>query len=451
MTEVLLLSRTLPRSPPKTSKGAALLVMLFLILAVFSTMIVSELSKANLEAQKQKKTQEALAQAKEALIGFAASVKLNPGRPGDLPCPDKHPPGDPQEGSPSTPCNNTNASLGRLPWKTLGLPDLRDGSGERLWYAVSVSFKNSSRSACTSPQQIGCLNSDTPGTITVRDSVGNIINNGTDSTGAIAVIIAPGDSLIRQDGISQSRTVANANDAKNFLDVGDGEDNATFADGDTNGFINGVVHDADTNVLVNDHVLAITANNLMPVLEQRVAGEVLKCLAAYAEKLQNHGRYPWPVVLSPGVAPDFTNDTSGVRFGRIADTFSATRTDSGNSMDDSWSGDCDIDATSGWWPNWKEHVFYAVADAYKPGISQPSCGGTGTCLSVNPPSVATDKQIAVFVAGRRLLSIPGAQPRSSADKGTIGNYLEDEDATPLDDIFSKKTSSATFNDHVLFK
>jgi len=436
--------------PSDASRGAALLVFLFLVLAAFSTIIVTLLSKADLEAQKLNMTFEALAQAKEALIGYAASVQLNPGRPGDLPCPDNHPLGDPQEGNPSAPCNGN--SLGRLPWKKLGLPDLRDGSGERLWYAVSVNFKNSSRTACTSPGQVGCLNSDTPGTITVRDSNGNIINNGTDSTGAIAVVIAPGESLTRQDSISQTRSSADANVAVNFLDVGNGEDNSSFINRNADGFINGIVRDAANNVVVNDRILAITANNLMPALEQRVAGEVLKCLTEYSSKLQNHGRYPWPVALNPGAALDFTNDTSGVRFGRIADTFGATKIDSGNTMDDSWTGDCNINATSGWWPNWKEHVFYAVADAYKPGLSQPGCGGTGTCFSVNPPSVTMDKQVAVFVAGRRLSGIPGAQPRTSnSDKSTVGNYLEDENATPFDESFSKKPFSAAFNDHVLYK
>jgi hypothetical protein len=38
--------------------------------------------------------------------------------------------------------------LGRLPWKTLGLPDLRDGDGERLWYAVS----SATRACSTAPR-----------------------------------------------------------------------------------------------------------------------------------------------------------------------------------------------------------------------------------------------------------------------------------------------------------
>ncbi len=81
-------------------------------------------------------------------------------------------------------CDTQAKSLGRLPYKTLGLDDIRDGSGERLWYAVSVNFKDDPRGAVP-------LNSDAPGTIAVLDSEGNVINNGQDMTGAIAVILAP--------------------------------------------------------------------------------------------------------------------------------------------------------------------------------------------------------------------------------------------------------------------
>ena len=51
-------------------------------------------------------------------------------RLGDLPCPDRDDDGD-ADAVPG--CDTAALALGRLPWKTLGLPDLRDGDGERLW------------------------------------------------------------------------------------------------------------------------------------------------------------------------------------------------------------------------------------------------------------------------------------------------------------------------------
>jgi type II secretory pathway pseudopilin PulG len=437
-----------PRTDSSSSQsGAALLIFALLLILGLLSAFFGQLNSASQTAQRDQITNDALAQAKQALIGYAASVQLNPTRPGDLPCPDNHSPGSILEGTPSTPCNGN--ALGRLPWKTLGLPDLRDGSGERLWYAVSINFKNSTRTTCSPPGQVGCLNSDTLGTITVRNSNGTIINNGTNSTAAIAVIIAPGGTLTRQDGVNQVRDSANAITAINYLDIGNGEDNAVFINSDTDGFINGIVRDASNNTIVNDRVLAITTDNLIPVLEQRVAGEVLICLTEYAKKTQNLGRYPWAAPLNAGAAPSYV-DTSGNRFGRIPDTpFSATKTDSGTIMDDSWTA-CNINSTTGWWLNWKEHVFYAVADAYKPAATVPTCGLTVTCLVVSPPSATTNKKAVVFVAGRRLAAVAGGQPRvSNSDKGTIANYLEDQNATPADDIFTKATYSTIFNDYVL--
>jgi hypothetical protein len=78
--------------------------------------------------------------AREALLGFAATYR-NKEHPnadfGYLPCPDLD--GD---GSSETCGGQGQTSVGRLPYLTLNLPDLRDGSGECLWYAVSGSFKN---------------------------------------------------------------------------------------------------------------------------------------------------------------------------------------------------------------------------------------------------------------------------------------------------------------------
>jgi type II secretory pathway pseudopilin PulG len=448
--------RVAPRT--RSQRGAALLLFTLIFGIAALSAFLYRLNSATQATERDQITSDALGQAKDALIGYAASVPLTgTKRPGDLPCPDVN-----NDGIAEASCGNATGStgqnlrLGRLPWKTLGLPDLRDGSGERLWYAVSNNFKNNTRTICTSPGMTGCLNSDTIGTITVRDSTGVIVNNGADSTAAIAVIIGPGSALKRQDGVNQVRDAANVNVPANYLDIGNGEDNAAFVDGGTDGFINGIAQDAANNLIVNDRVLAITADDLMPILGKRVAAEALICLTEYSTKPQNKGRYPWAAALNPAAAPSYA-DTSGNRFGRMPDTlFVATRSDSGNVMDDSWTGNCNINSTSGWWLNWKEHVFYAVADAYKPAATLPTCGGTGTCLVVNPPSATANKQVAVFVAGRRLSGVAGGQPRSDANpaisnlnKGTIANYLEGENATSVDDIFSSNTSSPIFNDHVL--
>ncbi len=425
-------------------------MMLVIMVMGAVTILVSSLSSAALQIKRDKITADAFSQAKEALISYAASVAITPSgskRPGDLPCPDLN-----NDGLAETSCGNASGStgqnlrLGRLPWKTLGLPDLRDSSGERLWYAVSNNFKNNARTAL--------LNSDTPGTITVLASAGNILyNGGASGTGAAAVIIAPGDVLQRTDQSAlQDRGSAGVNNAQNYLDIALGEDNANFVDGSSgNGFIQGKIKDGNGKIILNDQLLVITQDNIMQAVQKRVAAEVKQCLNEYASATQNKGRYPWAAKLDPSAAVSYS-DSSNRLFGRIPDNpFGNTATDSGNQMIDTWTGNCNINSLSGWWLNWKEVVFYGLADAYKPVNplfipAANACAGAGACLGVNPPSAATDKKFIVIAAGKKLA---GQARTSNADKGALGNYLESPNNGGAT-AFAQGAFLATFNDTVVF-
>ena len=339
-----------PAPAPRRNRGIALLMLLFIVLAFASTWLVSALSKTNVENQRQKRTVAALAQAKEALIAYVAANPDLSGkkRPGDFPCPAM------DEGwSPPVvdSCGNSSGTtgqekrLGRLPWKKLGLPPLRDGSGELLWYAVSNNFKNNTR--------IPKLDSTTSGTITVRDSSGHLLYGATPGSGVVAVIIAPGAPITRQDGAVQVRPPDAG--VKNYLDVALGEDNADFIDRESsNGFIHGPVRDANNNILLNDQLIAITVEDVMPALKKRVAYEVRVCLNQF--KAQK-SYLPW-------AAAPIDNSyvmQEGLYSGNIPD-------DPGNS----WSG-CSIQATSGWWLNWKHLVTYQVAEGCTKGAPSGAC------------------------------------------------------------------------------
>lgn len=423
--------------------------MLILSLAALSALLSRMNSSINQSLQRDQITSDALAQAKEALIGYAAGVILTGGqeRPGDLPCPDRD-----NDGKAGTllvsSCGSGAGSyqdrrLGRLPWKDLGLPDLRDSSGELLWYAVSNNFKQQTRTSS--------LNSDTNGTITVRDAAGNILYNGNAGTGAVAIIIAPGPPITRLDGQLQDRSAANINSPLHYLDNTSTEDNADFDEivTLTNGFFAGPARDASGTVIANDRVMVITRDEMMAALEKRVAREAFNCLKNYAADPLNQGRLPWATDMATSAGGDYS-DTTNTRFGRLPDSFTNSRNSSaGNPMKDGWTSSCNLNLGS-WWNNWREFVFYAVADAYKPKPVPPaSCG---VCLTITPPSAVADKQFAVFMASRRLPGISGGQPRTTvANKSIISNYLEDQNASPADDIFTKTTYSAIFNDYVLFK
>lgn len=426
--------------PIAKQKGIALIIFALILVFATITFLVSQLDGNGVKIERDKKTAAALAEAKSALIGYAAGIDLpitGPGsgaRPGDLPCPDNHSSGT-LEGTSSTPCN-ANA-LGRLPWKTLGIADLRDGSGERLWYAVSINFKNSSRTSCTTISTGGCLNSDTNGTITVRDSTGAIINDGSSTSAAIAVVIAPNSPLQRQDGLVQNRSAANYNAANHFLDNTAVEDNSNFVNGGLNGFINGELKNASQQVIVNDRMMVISKQDLMPLLEKRVANEVLRCMNAYASAPVTGvvGTYPWPAQLNTASPPSYVGVPNNL-FGRLPSS----------PMGGSWSGGCSIAASGlvGWWLNWREIVVYAVADGYKPTASSPACG---TCLTVSLPSAAADKRIVVLVAGQ----IIGSQARNTnAKKGTLSNYLEAANSLGGTSYLQQNATPA-FNDVVVYR
>ena len=136
-----------------------------------------------------------LAQAKQALIGRAVS---DDSRPGSLPCPDTDDDGV-AELFAGIDCPSY---IGRLPWKSLGLPDPRDSAGERLWYVLSPAFRDYSAA--------GMLDSDTKGSLTVyQDSVATAI-----TTEGVAVIFAPGPAVA-----GQVRDPASANNPANYLET----------------------------------------------------------------------------------------------------------------------------------------------------------------------------------------------------------------------------------------
>ena len=348
--------------PPRRPHGAILilaaLIVLLAMVAVFA-------AAARLDAAgRATLTERALAQAREALIAYAADRPVNSlVGPGYLPCPDLD--GD---GWAESTCGSLGGDsgqerrLGRLPWKTLGLPRLRDADGEPLWYAVSSKYKGLLNCAASR----ACIDM-TPGaalgTITVRDPSGRAIQDGTlvdperaARGGAAAVIFAPGPPLarIRADGtrVEQRRECAPGDcdgdgrcltdpprlaapcDPANYLDRAPGaqataEDNADFVDrndaagraDNTNGFIQGPVPLPGGDVAVNDRLLAVTWRDVMPAVMRRVALEVLHCLRQYATRPENGGRYPWPAPsCREGAAFGSAPDAANRWLGSVADT-----------------------------------------------------------------------------------------------------------------------------------
>ena len=125
-------ARTRAKPPAAFTQRGQVLVAILAILGIgFGVLIYTLVSPAQLSLESDRNSTRALATAAAALIGYAAA---DDNRPGSLPCPDTDNNGSSQLYAGSF----CPSEIGRLPWRTLGLPDLRDGSGERLWYAVST-------------------------------------------------------------------------------------------------------------------------------------------------------------------------------------------------------------------------------------------------------------------------------------------------------------------------
>ncbi|MDD3354940.1 hypothetical protein [Zoogloea sp.] len=161
-------------------------IVILLALGSFGWLLASQDGPAQRAARAldaERRSAQALQIAREALLGFAANYR-NSEHPnadfGYLPCPDLN--GD---GSSETCGRQGHTSVGRLPYLTLNLPDLRDGGGECLWYAVAGSMKNNPKAAA--------VNWDSKGRFRLLDENRQPRALRGDQDGlAVAVVIAPG-------------------------------------------------------------------------------------------------------------------------------------------------------------------------------------------------------------------------------------------------------------------
>ena len=195
----------------RNQQGAALLVLVMVIVTAASFLLLKVSRPSVIE--RNKITAAALAQAKDALIGDAAAYRdthLDVGGFQDkvfgyLPCPDTD-----NDGSANPPCGGKDVTVvGRLPWKTLGLPPLRDSAGECLWYAVSGRFKNNPRT--------DTLNWDTAGQLIMNDAGGATL-----TSGVAAVIFSPHGVIGGQARTSAGITECGGNTTvAAYLDGGD--------------------------------------------------------------------------------------------------------------------------------------------------------------------------------------------------------------------------------------
>ena len=335
--------------------------MIVLMIALGSGFLVYSLAGPRaLAAQKNAETDAALAQVKQALIGWSASRTPDAGnptyRPGELPCPDTD-----NDGSAEPSC--VAGAIGRVPWKTLGIPEPRDGSGEILWYAIAGLFRYK-------PQASQPITSDTLGNLTVYQG-----SSATTLTSqAIAVLFAPGPPLgteARGCTVGVDCTAAGQCTASppsltpkcsptNYLETTGGVNNAQTG---------GPFIQAQSSGTFNDRVLAITNADLMPLVEQRVAWEMMALLNSYYDA---NGVYPWA-------------DLSDGNSNTPPDGYNRSRFPCGTASPLPWTPVLPDWLTNGCGNNgWASVIFYAVAKNKLQGGGSGCSSSYSMCSASKP-------------------------------------------------------------------
>ena len=110
-----------------------LLILLSILLLALTAGIIAQISLNKLRAEKNRNDAKLLQEANESLLAYAVTQAVV----GTLPCPDTDANADGLENRAGTNCSS---SIGRLPYRTLGIDNLTDSGGASLWYAVAPAY-----------------------------------------------------------------------------------------------------------------------------------------------------------------------------------------------------------------------------------------------------------------------------------------------------------------------
>ncbi len=481
----------LPGATWQHQRGAIGLVLMVMIGLLIGLLVIGYARNVRGNDVVDPRTIGALSKAREAMLGYATTYRdTHAGEGfGYFPCPDM---GSGTEGQAASACGATDITvIGRLPWKTLDLPPLRDASGECLWYAISGNYKNN-------PKTNDLVNHDTNGLIEVMAADGTgFIAGATPTQRAVAVIFAPGAILPTQDrtlAATNPPTVCGGNyDPANYLDtdVASGVDNATAASvaHALTRFIAAAHSDltASTSDAFNDQLMPVLPddiytrhvkrrNDFEAFMTDPLTGMLRKsadCLAAYGRS-NDFGvvfkELPWAAPLDVGTFGNVTlySDSSNTLSGRLPRTVPLSA--SANPFrTSSYTATAMLDELqcTGWngvdefWDKWKDHLFYAVGRAHRPNtpmifLNDPC--SVDECVNVqDPDNIKTNMAAVIIFSGERLTGQGrnnNANPSYlSNDKADPANYLEGVNVTAIQTnptsgsapnrLFSKTTGNDT--------
>jgi len=282
---------------PSTYKqqGAALIAMFMAIIASGAVFLLSEKTPNNGRVATENKTTESLSIAKNAIIDYAVAYyfSTSKGDHGFLPCPETN--NSTAEGSSVLNCaiggsRHVN-QLGRLPWRSLQIPVLKDAAGECLWYAMSGSFSPSPRALM--------LNDDTPGMFQVINENAQIAKGTSTENRVVAVIMAPGIPVNGQTRPGSTANIPckvprNLASASNYLETFQGISNTSVDDINPDMIDQFIARsNFSENTSFNDRLITITSKEIFDAIKSnkaayddkiKILGETLgQCIIDYAQ------------------------------------------------------------------------------------------------------------------------------------------------------------------------
>ncbi|MDK9705308.1 MAG: hypothetical protein OEL20_19455 [Sulfuritalea sp.] len=411
---------------------------------------VSNLTPAAIEALRQQKTDEALAQARDALLGYVIRYReANPDTGtkefkevyGYLPMPDL---GSSRNNNAADAncygmegCEAYNFSgnganftvIGRFPWRSLGVAALRDGHSECLWYIVSGGNQRI--------QQSRPMNWDTLAHLDLKTANGSaalaaVLTEARVHDRPVAIIFSPGPTLSGQNrsklGNDNVDICGGNYSVKNYLDPYLDPPNSAplgtvsnFFDGTTNQASQETSADdpktmiaapiqkrtdntlwsgkncppsdsTNCNTVVNDQGLTLTSDLIFSRLRKRAAfrGDINALLDRIVPCLRDQ--------IAAGTLPTLAAPAStsggGNKYGRIPDLANSCY---GEFAD-----------PKGYYPHYKDQIFVAAC-------------ASGNCFDVTVDNVLNTCPGVLVFSGQRHTS----QLRTEAQKNTLANYLED--------------------------
>ena len=457
--------RTCPDQPGR-HQGAALLLFVMAVALAAITYFVTTLSAAHVGQSSGDTTAKALRHAKEALIAYAVTYgdidddndgfSDFPGEYGFLPCPDYNA-GLSEGFEDNGNCGARNISkLGFLPWRTLGLPGLKDASGTCLLYAVSGDYKNDEAPGPSGPYKASMLNEDSNGMFQVVDEAGAVLQGLNPDERIVAIVLAPASPLPGQARSVNSAGSVCGEDYANYsayLDGAGGTDNSALTNAAYQ--IDQFIHASAESVSVdaanpyNDQFVTITRGDIWEALTARsdfvqkmtdLTEALAMCLSNYAV-VNGLGRLPWPVQASlgdyqqnssyndnvddsPGYAgrlPFIVDNSNGdIGMGGSTELFTIAGC---NALPVSSGAVVDLQTASTeyrkLWDNWKDHFFYAVSEDHAPDNVAAACGD---CITVDGTQRAG---LVIFAGSPQAGQIRTAPVAGDGDtKFDVFNYME---------------------------